>query len=448
MKSNTTIKRRIRNLVTFVVVIAVLVGGYQVWSYFNHPVTAPPASAAAAKASGALTASGTIESRNVNISAELGGRILDVKADEGQKVASGQVLVMLDDSALQAQYAQAKAAVAVAQANYDLVAAGPTNEQIRQAQASLLAATASYSRTVAATRPTDIAAAQAVLNAAVQTYNKVKAGPLKEDYAAVEAVYHNAEAALRLAQFGYDNANRQNPAAIGASPAALALEQATNNFNAAKAAYDKVVLTPDNAQVSGAYQAVSSAQAALERAQNPARDFDVAQAQAQIDLAQAQLDALKAGARKQQLDAAKAQVAQAQSAVGAIEVSLSKMTLKSPADGVILTRNNEPGELASPGAAVLIVGKLTALELTVYVPEAQFALITPGEDAAVSVDAYPGRTFKATVLRIADQAQFTPRNVSTVEGRKDTVYGVRLAINNADLALKAGMPADVTFQTK
>ncbi|HEY3290380.1 MAG TPA: efflux RND transporter periplasmic adaptor subunit [Anaerolineae bacterium] len=442
------IKKRIRGLVTFVVVIAVLFGAYQVWAYFNHPTTTTPSSPVPITASGAMSASGTIESRNVNIAAELGGRILDVKADEGQKVTAGEVLVTLDDSALQAQYAQAKAALDVAQANLDLVSAPATPEQIRQAQASLLAATAAYSRTVAATRPTDIAAAQANLSAAVQSYNKVKAGPLKEDYAAAEAAYQNAQAAVQLAQHNYDQAYRLNPAAIGASPMSLALQQATNNFEAAKSAYDKLTMMPDNAQISAAYQAVSNAQAALERTQNPARDFDVVQAQAQIDMAQAQLDALKAGPRPQQIAVARMQVAQAQSALKAIEINIAKMTIKSPADGVILTRNNEPGELASPGAAVLVVGKLTELELTVYIPESQFALITPGRSATVSVDAYPGRVFNATVLRVADQAQFTPRNVSTVEGRKDTVYGVRLSIDNPDLALKAGMPADVTFQTK
>ncbi len=441
-------KKRIRGLVTLLVVIAVMVGGYQVWAYFNHPSTTTPSSPIPITASGDMTASGTIESRDVAIAAELGGRILDVKADEGQKVTAGEVLVTLDDSGLQAQYAQAQAALAVAQANLDLVSMGATPEQIRQAQAAVQSATAAYSRTIAATRPTDIAAAEANLNAAVQAYNKVRTGPLKEDYAAAEAAYQNAQAAQQQAQRNYDQAYKQNPAAIGASPMAVALQQATNNVDAAKSAYDKLTMMPDNAQIAAAYQAVSNAQAALERAKNPARDYDVAQAQAQIDLAQAQLDALKAGPRKQQVDVAKAQVAQAQSALKSIEINLAKMTLKSPADGVILTRNNEPGELASPGAAVLIVGKLTALELTVYIPESQFALVTPGREATVSVDAYPGRIFKAMVMRVADQAQFTPRNVSTVEGRKDTVYGVRLSIDNADMALKAGMPADVTFQTK
>jgi multidrug resistance efflux pump len=433
---------RFRNLITLVVMVAIIYGAYQAWSFFNRPASA------ASSIAGELTASGTIESRSVNVAAEIGGRVLEVGADEGEKVSAGQVLVKLDDSSLQAQYAQAKAALAAAQANHDLLAAGPTAEQIRQSEAALMIATANYSRTVAGTRQTDIDAAQAVLTAAVEAYNKVKAGPLKEDYAAAEANYRNAQAALNKAQAAYDTANMANPAGIGASPAGLALEQATNNYNAARAAYDKVAMSPDNAQISAAFQQVQNARAALERAKNPARDFDIVQAQAQVAQAQAALDALKSGARQQQLDAATAQIAQAQAAVQAIEVNLKKLTLTSPADGVIMSRAIEPGEMASPAAALLVVGKLTALELTVYIPESQFALVTPGQQANVTVDAYPDRAFKATVLRLADQAEFTPRNVSTVEGRKDTVYAIHLSIANADMALKPGMPADVTFLTQ
>jgi HlyD family secretion protein len=53
--------------------------------------------------------------------------------------------------------------------------------------------------------------------------------------------------------------------------------------------------------------------------------------------------------------------------------------------------------------------------------------------------------FKGKVTHIADQAEFTPRNVQTVQGRKNTVYAIRLTIENPTLALKPGMPADVTM---
>ena len=52
---------------------------------------------------------------------------------------------------------------------------------------------------------------------------------------------------------------------------------------------------------------------------------------------------------------------------------------------------------------------------------------------------------RAAVAKIADQAEFTPRNVSTAEGRKSTVFAVEILIQNQDRALKPGMPADVDF---
>ena len=421
--------------VLFAVAI-IAAAGYFAWHYFN-PVNA---------STGPLTASGTIEAREVDIAAEFGGRITEIGPELGQPVKSGDVLVKLDDSAVMAQYAQVKAAVQTAQANYDLLAAGPTAEQLRQAEAALIVAQSNMSRTVSSARPADVAAAQAVLKAANEAYNKLKGGPQAEDIEMATASLSSAAAVVKQAQFAYDNAFRRDPAGIGATPQALALEQATNAYNAAKAGYDKVAKGADASQLAAAYQQVVSARAVLDRAQNPAREFDVNQMDAQIEQARAQLDALKAGTRKEQLEVAQAQIAAAQAQLKTVEVQLNKLVIKAPVDGIVLARSVEPGEMASPGSTLFQIGKLNALEITVYLPEEQFGLVTPGQAVSVSVDAYPNRTFTATVLRLADQAEFTPRNVQTVEGRKDTVFAVRLSINNTDLALKPGMPADVTFK--
>jgi len=62
------------------------------------------------------------------------------------------------------------------------------------------------------------------------------------------------------------------------------------------------------------------------------------------------------------------------------------------------------------------------------------------------VDSFPGAKFSAVVSYISDQAEFTPRNVQTVEGRSSTVYAVKLNVNDPNGKLKPGMPADVVFQ--
>ena len=61
------------------------------------------------------------------------------------------------------------------------------------------------------------------------------------------------------------------------------------------------------------------------------------------------------------------------------------------------------------------------------------------------MDSFPGETFNAVVNYIATQAEFTPRNVQTVDGRSNTVYAVKLQLADTSGKLKPGMPADVTF---
>ncbi len=116
-----------------------------------------------------------------------------------------------------------------------------------------------------------------------------------------------------------------------------------------------------------------------------------------------------------------------------------------PIDGVVLLRAAEPGEITSAGGSLLVVANLDKMTLTIYVPEDQYGKIYLGQEYPITVDSFPNRVFMGKVTHISDQAEFTPRNVRTVQGRKNTVYAVRLTIPNPDHALKPGMPADVTL---
>jgi multidrug resistance efflux pump len=114
-------------------------------------------------------------------------------------------------------------------------------------------------------------------------------------------------------------------------------------------------------------------------------------------------------------------------------------------EGVVLTRAVEPGEFAPAGAAALRLGDLGELTITVYVPEDRYGQISRGQAATVTVDSFPALSFPAEVTYIADEAEFTPRNVQTVEGRSATVYAIKLSVTDAEGRLKPGMPADVIF---
>ena len=125
---------------------------------------------------------------------------------------------------------------------------------------------------------------------------------------------------------------------------------------------------------------------------------------------------------------------------------LSKLEVPTAVSGTVMTRNIEPGEVIQPGMAAFTIGQLDQLTIKVFVPENIYGQINLGDSASVWVDSFPGETFSAKVVRIADQAEYTPRKVQTQEDRQTTVFEITLKVADPSGKLKPGMPADVSFQ--
>ena len=140
------------------------------------------------------------------------------------------------------------------------------------------------------------------------------------------------------------------------------------------------------------------------------------------------------------------QVGQVLVEVNAASAARGKEMVHSPIDGVVLVRSYEPGEIAAPGAPLITVADLDDLTLTVYVPEDRYGQLALGQQFPVTVDSYPNEEFAGTITQIADQAEFTPRNVQTSDSRKTTVFAVKLGLQPTGGKLKPGMPADVHFE--
>jgi len=92
-----------------------------------------------------------------------------------------------------------------------------------------------------------------------------------------------------------------------------------------------------------------------------------------------------------------------------------------------------------------VIGDLDEVELTVYIPEDRYGPVQLGQYALITVDSFPGETFDGAVIQIADEAEFTPRKLQTVDGRKRTVYAVVIRIPNSDWELKPGMEVDAVI---
>jgi multidrug resistance efflux pump len=200
-------------------------------------------------------------------------------------------------------------------------------------------------------------------------------------------------------------------------------------------------------QIDAAAALEQAAAANLAQLQSGARPEQLTAAEAQVAAAQANLEAAAANAEatKSKTATAQAQVEAARAALIALDVQIAKLTITAPATGVILACSVEPGEVAAAGATLLVLGRMSDLTITVYVPEDRYGAIVLGQAAQVAVDSFPDETFSARVVHIAEQAEFTPRNVQTAAGRRTTVFAVKLALTDPQGRLKPGMPADVDF---
>jgi len=162
-----------------------------------------------------------------------------------------------------------------------------------------------------------------------------------------------------------------------------------------------------------------------------------------------QVQAARAGVQQAEAGVTQAEtmLAQAQAALATLDVQNEKTVIRAPMDGVVLIRSLEMGETVAPGGVVMVIGQLAEVELVVYIPETEYGKVQLGDQVSITVDSFPSKTFAGMVVYISNKAEFTPRNVQTVEGRRTTVYAIKLSVPNPDLKLKPGMPADVTFLT-
>lgn len=160
--------------------------------------------------------------------------------------------------------------------------------------------------------------------------------------------------------------------------------------------------------------------------------------QTEIDAAEAALDRALAD-----VASAKATVSQSQATLDAIQTDLSKAVIRSPVNGVVLTRSAEPGQTVAaslnPPVLFTLAEDLTKMELVVNVDEADVGHIQEGQQATFSVAAYPNRVFEARIV----QARFGSTTTSGV-----VTYETVLKVDNTDLSLRPGMTATADIIVK
>ena len=413
---------------------------------------------------GDLSASGTIESVVVNVSPEIAGKVKDVLVNEGQSVKAGDAILSLDDSLLTAQRSvasaqldSAKAALGIAQAAYDTA-----QQQYNVTLTNALNAENATRITIwKDSKPTEfdqpiwyfskeerIKASQATLDAAAKALDDARQKLADRESKAGSSQFLETEAKLAQARLTFQNAQAVFDATNGASDgqtlkdsAQIILDDARIDLDNAQKDYDDALTTDGAKDVLEARSDLIVAQEIYDNAAADLRALQTGADSQQVITASKAVDQAKAV-----LDQAQTAVTTAQANLALLDTQMKKLTIYAPLDGTILTRNVEPGEFVQPGATAMTMANLSELTITVYVPEDQYGKISLGQKATVTVDSFSGETFNGEVIHIADQAEFTPRNVQTVEGRSATVYAIKLKVTDLANKLKIGMPADVVFK--
>ena len=247
--------------------------------------------------------SGTVEARTIAVGSRVGGRIKDILAHEGDCVAPGAVLLVLEPGDLEAQRTMAGGELAQAQANLDKLVRGARPEEIEQAKARAQTAAAALEEAKTGARAEEIAAANARLIAAQVTADKAKL---------------DAERTHRL----FDSS-------------AIPLPQVDDA----------------DATLRGAVAQRDAASQALDELKNGSRREDIAQARGRAAEAQASAKLVTVGSRAEDIESARGQVEAARGKVDQIATMIDELTIRAPRASRVEALDLRPGDILAPNAA-------------------------------------------------------------------------------------------------
>jgi HlyD family secretion protein len=345
--------------------------------------------------------------KHAGLSFEISGQVAEILVEEGERVQAGQVLMRLDSADWQQKVSEAQTALEVAQA------------QLVQAQAQARREEIEVARQNVTIQEAQVGASQAAISVAEAQLAQVEAPAKPEDVTAAKAVMKRAEVTLRKAQDDYDKISWATDVQL--SPEAQALEQASIDYEEAKARYEALLRGATEEE-----RAVARSQVEQAQAQLPV-------VKAQIGYAQAQLALTEAGPRAEDIILAKAQVRQAEVTLQSAKSNLEKTELTAPFAGTVAELPVEVGEMVSTQSPVLTLADFSAWTVeTDDLSEIDVVLVEVGQEALVTVDARPDQEFRGRVTKIAPRSE-------TKRGDQTYTVTVELGSDALEAGLRWGM---------
>ena len=323
---------------------------------------------------------GRIDGDLVNLNTKYPGRVKKITVNDGTVVKKGMVVAVLGSREYEAQKAQIEAQI--------------------EAQKKTLKAKTTELEIARTTIPAGLEKAQEQLKA---TQAKLKV--LEENINAQNKVLEQAKRDHERSEFLYKS-KAIDPHTFELSKLKVDTEQ--DRYNALLLQRDEL-----KSAIAVAESAVREAQASQEK----------------IHAIEDSLEALKEGIKA--LEASKRQV----------ETMIEELTLKSPLDGHVVEKIANEGEVIGAGMPVATLIDPHSLYLKIFVDTLENGKVKIGDKAVIFLDAYPNRPIEAKVVRIAQKAEFTPKEVSVRSDRIQRVFDVHLKPLKVDPLLKLGIPA-------
>ncbi|HQL35856.1 MAG TPA: HlyD family efflux transporter periplasmic adaptor subunit [Bacillota bacterium] len=345
---------------------------------------------------------GTAEGEQIDISAEINGKIKEIRVQEGQMVEAGSLLAVID-------------------APENLIKAEQSEISVESAENEL---------------------------------KKLEEGNREEEINIQRALVEQAEAAMRQAE----NAVKQGAALAG--QAEQNLKSAREDYSLKKDRYDDIKVLFENGAVS--QQDFRNAEYAMNTAAYAAESAGYAldSARAQLSIAEAQLEGAKSqlaaseeklamlinGATERTINASEYGVEQAEKGLELARLALDKGRVTASRSGIIETVNFSEGEYVNVGSPLMTMTSQSGLWVKIYVPERVLPDLKVGKPVNIRCDYLKDKEIKGEIVYISPEAEFTPVSIVTKEDRMKLVFAVKVKILDNPDGIKPGMLLDVSVR--
>lgn len=383
---------RMKSILAVVALLILAGGGFAAWWFWNGKKDE-------------IRMAGVVEIQEVRLGSKIGGRVEKLLVTEGESIKQGQVLVVLAIPELLAQRAQTQARVASAKAARDRANNGYLPEEKTAAQGAYDASRARYERLVAGWR--------------------------LQEQKQIRAELEVAEADLLQANADFDRVKKLFYESSGAT--------SQKELDDAKRARDR------------AQAQVNSAMAKVEMVtKEGSRKEDIAEAAGDMLRTKAQLELINRGIREEDKAAAEAEYLAQQAKLAELEANIAEAEIKSPGNARVEVISIRPGDLVQPNIPVIRILKTDDTWVKVFVPETKLGRVVKGQPALVTIDdeKYAGRKFQGKVTYVASISEFLPRNVQSLDERRNQMFGIKVTMTEPDAVdiFKPGMAAQVVLE--